>query len=296
RTQARGPAMAGVPGGRDVDRHRDRDAVQGNHPDAREDVRVAPLLRRQARGDGRAHRALRPAPRARRGAERPARRDRGIARYPRGDGHADRRTVREGHEHDPERRADRTRIRTHRRAAQRARRVDPACRDRTGMTAAPLPAGLPLREPIDDFAPFGVLAFTTTRAAGDFGLGDAEPPSAVLERWRSLHLELRDVAPRLVSARQVHGTRILEHGDGWEGWLRADGADGHATRASGVACAVTVADCVPVFIAHPLGAVALFHAGWRGTAARIVAKGIERLVEFGLDPADLKVHLGPAIC
>jgi hypothetical protein len=164
------------------------------------------------------------------------------------------------------------------------------------MTAAPSPAGVPLREPIDDFTSFGVLAFTTTRAAGDFGLGDAEPSSAVLERWRALHLELRDAAPRLVSARQVHGTRILEHGDAWEGWLRVDAADGHATRAPGVACAVTVADCVPVFIAHPLGAVALLHAGWRGTAARIVAKGIERMAEFGLDPADLRVHLGPAIC
>jgi YfiH family protein len=164
------------------------------------------------------------------------------------------------------------------------------------MTASSSPAGVPLREPVDDFTPFGVLAFTTTRAAGDFGLGDPEPPSDVLERWRALHVELRDAAPRLVSARQVHGTRILEHGDAWEGWLRVDGADGHATRATGVACAVTVADCVPVFIAHPSGAVALLHAGWRGTAARIVAKGIERLGEFGLDPADLKMHLGPAIC
>jgi YfiH family protein len=59
---------------------------------------------------------------------------------------------------------------------------------------------------------------------------------------------------------------------------------------------VTVADCVPVFIAHPSGAVALIHAGWRGTAARIVEKGIRRLVELGLDATDLKVHLGPAIC
>ena len=164
------------------------------------------------------------------------------------------------------------------------------------MTAAPSPGGIPPREPIGDFAPFGVLAFTTTRVAGDFGLRDTDPDPATQGRWRALHVELASTAPRLASARQVHGTRILEHGDGWEGWLHVDGADGHFTRASGVACAVTVADCVPVFLAHPSGAVALLHAGWRGTAARVVAKGIERLRDTGLEAAELKVHLGPAIC
>ena len=34
------------------------------------------------------------------------------------------------------------------------------------MTAAP---SLPLRESVPDFASFGVVAFTTTRAAGEIG-------------------------------------------------------------------------------------------------------------------------------
>jgi len=162
------------------------------------------------------------------------------------------------------------------------------------VTAAP---SLPLRESVPDFASFGVVAFTTTRAAGDFGLADDEPAdSAALGRWRALHLELSSAAPRLASAQQVHGTRILEHGDGWDGWVRVEGADGHLSRAAGVACAVTVADCVPVFIAHPDGTVALLHAGWRGAAARLVTKGIERLAALGFGPGELKLHLGPAIC
>jgi YfiH family protein len=162
------------------------------------------------------------------------------------------------------------------------------------MTA---PAVIPLREPVHDFSEFGVSAFTTTRAGGDFALGDApEPRPEGLARWHALQLELAGTAPRLASARQVHGTRILEHGGGWTGWLRADGADGHFARGGAIACAVTVADCVPVFMAHPDGTVALLHAGWRGTAAGIVGKGIAQLVEQGLDPAELRVHLGPAIC
>ena len=164
------------------------------------------------------------------------------------------------------------------------------------MTAQPSDQGIPSREPIGDFSSFGVSAFTTTRAAGDFGLGDGEPPSEALARWQALHLELAAVAPRLASARHVHGTRILDHGDGWQGWLRVDGADGHASRAPGIACTVTVADCVPVFMAHPQGAIALLHAGWRGVAARITAKGIVLLRDRGFDPVDLFVHLGPAIC
>ena len=164
------------------------------------------------------------------------------------------------------------------------------------MTAAQSPDPIPLREKVDSFASLGVEAFTTTRAAGDYGLGEGEPPAPALAKWIELQQELADIAPRLVSARQVHETKVLEHGAGSDGWTRHDGADGHLTFASGVACVVTVADCVPVFIAHPSGAVALLHAGWRGTAARIVQKGIARMVDQGFDAADLKLHLGPAIC
>jgi YfiH family protein len=155
---------------------------------------------------------------------------------------------------------------------------------------------MPLREKVEAFASIGVEAFTTTRTAGDYGLGDGEPPAETLARWRALQAELAEMAPRLASARQIHGAKLLEHGEGSDGWTRHAGADGHLTVARGVACAVTVADCVPVFIAHPSGAVALLHAGWRGTAARIVEKGIGRLVDLGFDATDLRVHLGPAIC
>ena len=54
--------MAGIPGRYDVDRARHGHAVHGHDSHSREDVRVATLLRRQARGHGRAHRALRSAP------------------------------------------------------------------------------------------------------------------------------------------------------------------------------------------------------------------------------------------
>ena len=94
----------------------------------------------------------------------------------------------------------------------------------------------------------------------------------------------------------MHGSALVVHHDGWEGWLRADEADGHVAVVRGTALAVTVADCVPVFLAHPSGAIALLHSGWRGTAARIVERGIEALGQRGFPAAELRVHTGPAIC
>jgi YfiH family protein len=100
-----------------------------------------------------------------------------------------------------------------------------------------------------------------------------------------------------VSIRQVHGTRILVHTGGWEGWLRAaEEADGHIAAEKGIALAVGVADCVPVFIAHPSGVVALLHSGWRGTAAKITTEALGALARYGLPPDELAIHLGPAIC
>jgi hypothetical protein len=152
------------------------------------------------------------------------------------------------------------------------------------------------REEIGDFQGFGVRAFTTTREAGTFGLFGAEPVGEVMSRWVGLQDELSTSARRIVVGRQVHGTRVLSHSGGWEGMLRTGEADGHVATEKGIALAVTVADCVPIFIAHPSGAVAILHGGWRGTAARILDAGINVLARMRIAPDELHVHLGPAIC
>ena len=65
---------------------------------------------------------------------------------------------------------------------------------------------------------------------------------------------------------------------------------------------VTIADCTPVYLLaldraseRPLS-VSLLHAGWRGTAAGILAKGVELLRASA--PASLRLcaHLGVSIC
>jgi YfiH family protein len=151
-------------------------------------------------------------------------------------------------------------------------------------------------ETVPGLADFGIRAFTTTRSLGSFGTMSDEPVGVVMARWRDLRRELRTGGPRFATGVQVHGSRVVVHSTDWEGWLRADDADGHVAIERGTGLGVTIADCVPIFIAHPGGAVALLHSGWRGTAARIVEHGIDALARRGYPPRELRVHLGPAIC
>ncbi len=106
----------------------------------------------------------------------------------------------------------------------------------------------------------------------------------------------------LVTLRQVHSDAIQvvrREGGPFE---TADGravleGDGLLTDMAGVLLGVQVADCVPVLLAdRRRRVVGAFHAGWRGTLARIVAKGILRMREvYGTDSADLVGAVGPSI-
>jgi YfiH family protein len=166
-------------------------------------------------------------------------------------------------------------------------------------TLAPctLSMNLPPHEVVPGFRELGFIAFTTTREAGSFNLASSEPAVAVFGRWMNLVESLRPEARRLATSLQVHGRRILWHGDQWNGWLRdTSGADGHLSRSNRTAMAVTLADCVPVFIAHPDGVGILLHSGWKGTAANILKSGLDALDSMGLKASDALVHFGPAVC
>jgi hypothetical protein len=73
--------------------------------------------------------------------------------------------------------------------------------------------------------------------------------------------------------------------------------DGLVTSQPGILLGIKIADCLPVLIADPeRHAVGAFHAGWRGTARRIVEKGVgEMRKHFGSDPAKLLAAIGPGI-
>ncbi|GAC1418586.1 MAG: peptidoglycan editing factor PgeF [Acidobacteriaceae bacterium] len=120
------------------------------------------------------------------------------------------------------------------------------------------------------------------------------------------------LTPPLVGLRQIHSgvVRVIERDS--DGALKAEGSsvvltgtdgrpvlkgDGLLTDVPGALLAVGVADCVPVLVADvKRKAVAAFHAGWRGTLARIVERGIGRMrLRYGSRPEDLVAVVGPSI-
>jgi hypothetical protein len=146
-------------------------------------------------------------------------------------------------------------------------------------------------------ARYGIVAGITARPF-DLGLGSEAGVGQVMGRWRAFRDAVAGGFAGVVLSSQVHGREVRWYADRPVGWLVSDGFDGHATRQPGVLLAVTVADCVPVYLAAPgAGAVALLHAGWRGTAARILERGVSLLGEaIGAAPGDLVMHCGVAIC
>src|SRR5438552_5367866 len=73
--------------------------------------------------------------------------------------------------------------------------------------------------------------------------------------------------------------------------------DGMITDVPGIVLAIQTADCLPVLLADPKRkAVGAFHAGWRGTLARIVEKGVGAMRrEFSSHPRDLLAASGPGL-
>ena len=146
---------------------------------------------------------------------------------------------------------------------------------------------------------YGVVAGITTRGRGfSLGLWSEENVGQVMTRWRAVRAAFGSRFPGLVLSHQIHGTAVAWHRAPTSGWLILDGIDGHATGAPGLLLTITVADCIPVYLVAPdKRVVALLHAGWRGTAGRILERGVEALEREGLAGAsDLVMHCGVGIC
>lgn len=106
-----------------------------------------------------------------------------------------------------------------------------------------------------------------------------------------LNLEKGQVA----TINQTHSDAVFVH----NAYNRAtdEGADAHITDRHGFALGVVTADCVPVLlIDRKKKIVAAVHAGWRGTAKRILQKTVKKMSDsFGSKPEDMIAGIGPSI-
>lgn len=107
----------------------------------------------------------------------------------------------------------------------------------------------------------------------------------------------------IVAGKQVHGDRVevVSLGDKGRGARVFEDAltdvDALVTAEQGVPLSSYYADCVPVFLFDPVKkVVALAHAGWKGTVAKIGLKTVKKMAEvFGTKPADCLAGVGPSI-
>jgi YfiH family protein len=98
----------------------------------------------------------------------------------------------------------------------------------------------------------------------------------------------------MTTLRQVHSDIIQNVARAPE---HSPTGDGLITTSPGLLLAVQTADCLPVLLVDTeRRAVGALHAGWRGTLARIVEKGVGAMRrDFGSNPEDIQAAIGPGI-
>lgn len=136
-------------------------------------------------------------------------------------------------------------------------------------------------------APFATL--NVSASVGD-------DPNLVQENRRRLAALVGVEPERFVTAWLVHG-RDVARVNGEHRGQRIPYHDALMTDEPGVPLFMTFADCVPIIVydTHHR-AVALAHAGWRGTAAGIMENTLKAMHRaFGTQPEEAIVAFGPAI-
>ena len=152
-------------------------------------------------------------------------------------------------------------------------------------------------------APAGVGAVMSTRAGGvsagawaslNLRDGVGDDPAAVAANQRRYAQSLGGVP---VWLNQVHGRRVVRLTAASLATDAPEDADASITTEPGIACAVQVADCLPVLYAAPgRRGVGAAHAGWRGLAGGVLEATLEALCEAtGCRPDEVVAWLGACI-
>lgn len=146
-------------------------------------------------------------------------------------------------------------------------------------------------------------------AGGDLNLGFTvhdDPKTVRANRKRFIRAVWGETrGPQLVTLKQIHSS-LIRRVDGDDAFASRESSvgqslllkgDGLMTDRPGILLGIQTADCLPILVVdRKRRAVAVFHAGWRGTLQRIVEGGVGRMrLEFGSRPEDLVAAIGPGI-
>lgn len=133
-----------------------------------------------------------------------------------------------------------------------------------------------------------------------FGRGDSD--ENVTENYRRLCQSAGLEFDSLTASAQDHHTFVRkvgvnERGIGIYKPKDMQSVDALMTDERGITLVTYYADCTPIyFVDIKNKAIALAHAGWRGTAGRIAEKVVNAMKDsYGTDPSELICAVGPAI-
>lgn len=133
-----------------------------------------------------------------------------------------------------------------------------------------------------------------------FGRGDSD--ENVTENYRRLCQSAGLEFDSLTASAQDHHTFVRkvgvnERGIGIYKPKDMQSVDALMTDERGITLVTYYADCTPIyFVDIKNKAIALAHAGWRGTAGRIAEKVVNAMKDsYGTDPSELICAIGPAI-
>lgn len=159
-----------------------------------------------------------------------------------------------------------------------------------------------------DFGPdSGACLCISTRRGGcsfdrddlNLSIGTGDENSNVYENRKRIYSALNIPDPGPAGVRQIHSAEVLlVDGSNWHQFTgREFKGDGMVTALTNHWLSISVGDCLAIAIYDPVQKVfSMQHAGWEGTAKRIVENAVHKMREaFGSQPGDLWVVIGPGI-
>jgi copper oxidase (laccase) domain-containing protein len=140
-------------------------------------------------------------------------------------------------------------------------------------------------------------AFITRIPGIDVSADKAEALKALDAVHREARREIGMTDWPLLTAQQVHGSKIAIVDQRIGRDQEFAGCDGFITNQRKIALGIHVADCCAVYIVDPITpAIGLVHSGKKGTEQAIAANAVQQIsANFGSKPTDLIVQLSPCI-
>ncbi len=148
------------------------------------------------------------------------------------------------------------------------------------------------------FEPFeNIIAFTTEKCDGftDSSRFTGDYAGLFMANRQKLAARIGISPHQLVFPRQTHSDHVAVIGGPPASELTD--TDALITGQPCVCVCVQTADCVPVLLFDPFtGTIGAVHAGWRGTAKKIVKEAIFKMInQFGTNPGNVLAAIGPSI-